>query len=74
MPHAQVNGIKMYYEVEGAGGAPWLTFSNSLRTDHTMWAPQIPDFARDFRDGEAVRAAPRDHLLRGFQDLVIGRG
>ncbi|HEX2215249.1 MAG TPA: alpha/beta fold hydrolase [Xanthobacteraceae bacterium] len=49
MPHAHVNGIKIYYEVEGAGGAPWLTFSNSLRTDHTMWAPQIPDFAHHFR-------------------------
>jgi 3-oxoadipate enol-lactonase len=49
MPHAHVNGIKLYYEVEGKGGAPWLTFSNSLRTDHTMWAPQVWDFARDYR-------------------------
>jgi 3-oxoadipate enol-lactonase len=49
MPHATVNGIRLYYEVEGAGGAPWLTFSNSLRTDHTMWAPQVWEFARDFR-------------------------
>lgn len=49
MPHAQINGIRLYYEVEGKGGAPWLTFSNSLRTDHTMWAPQVWDFARDFR-------------------------
>jgi len=49
MPHAHVNGIKLYYEVEGKGGAPWLTFSNSLRLDHTMWAPQMWDLARDFR-------------------------
>ena len=49
MPRAHVNGVDLYYEVEGAAGRPWLTFSNSLRTDHTMWAPQIPDFAKDFR-------------------------
>ena len=49
MPKAHINGIDLYYEVEGAAGRPWLTFSNSLRTDHTMWAPQIPALAADFR-------------------------
>ncbi|MBT7758044.1 MAG: alpha/beta fold hydrolase, partial [Rhodospirillaceae bacterium] len=49
MPKANVNGIDLYYEVSGTAGGPWLTFSNSLRTDHTMWAPQVPEFSRDFR-------------------------
>ena len=49
MPKAPVNGVDIYYEVEGAADRPWLTFSNSLRTDHTMWSPQIPAFASDFR-------------------------
>jgi len=49
MPRATINGIKLYYEVEGSAPGPWLTFSNSLRTDHTMWAPQAREFARDFR-------------------------
>lgn len=49
MPKANVNGIDLYYEVTGLAGGPWLTFSNSLRTDHTMWAPQVQAFSRDFR-------------------------
>ena len=49
MPRALINGIKIYYEVEGSAPGPWLTFSNSLRTDHTMWAPQTRAFAGDFR-------------------------
>ena len=49
MPKATVNGVEIYTEVEGAAGRPWLTFSNSLRTVHTMWAPQIPAFAADLR-------------------------
>jgi 3-oxoadipate enol-lactonase len=49
MPKAKIGELEIYYEVEGTSGGPWLTFSNSLRTDHTMWAPQIPEFARDFR-------------------------
>ena len=49
MPKATINNIDIYYEVSGMSGGPWLTFSNSLRTDHTMWSPQIIEFARDFR-------------------------
>ncbi len=49
MPKAEINGIDLYYEAEGTAGRPWLTFSNSLRTDHTMWAPQMPAFAEHFR-------------------------
>ncbi|MEH6474376.1 MAG: alpha/beta fold hydrolase [Sneathiella sp.] len=35
------NGAEISYEVSGPEGAPWLTLSNSLATDRTMWAPQM---------------------------------
>ena len=35
------NGVKLNAEVEGREGAPWLTFSNSLATDLTMWDAQV---------------------------------
>ena len=49
MPKAKVNGFTMYYEVAGPSTGPWLTFSNSLRLDHTMWWPQVAEFCKDFR-------------------------
>jgi 3-oxoadipate enol-lactonase len=49
MPHARVNGIDLYYEVAGTSGGDWITFSNSLRLDHTMWAPQVREFSADHR-------------------------
>ena len=49
MPKVHVNGIDMYYEVAGPSTGPWLTFSNSLRLDHTMWWPQVAEFCKDFR-------------------------
>jgi 3-oxoadipate enol-lactonase len=35
------NGVKLNVEVEGREGAPWLTFSNSLATDLSMWDAQV---------------------------------
>lgn len=49
MPKFRIDDIDVYYEIDGTSGGPWLTFSNSLRTDHTMWAPQVREFSRDFR-------------------------
>src|SRR5262245_39562829 len=37
----QTNGVRLNAEVEGREGAPWLTFSNSLATDLTMWDAQV---------------------------------
>jgi 3-oxoadipate enol-lactonase len=37
----QTNGVKLNVEIEGREGAPWLTFSNSLATDLTMWDAQV---------------------------------
>ena len=44
------SGVRIAYRVEGSTDAarPWLVFSHSLACDHTMWDPQMADFA-DFR-------------------------
>jgi 3-oxoadipate enol-lactonase len=51
MPYAAVSGTKLYYRIDGAANhtAPWLVLSNSLGTDVSMWAPQVPEFAKHFR-------------------------
>ena len=49
MPKAEVNGVALNYRIDGPDGAPWLTFSNSLAADMTMWDPQIGALADRFR-------------------------
>jgi 3-oxoadipate enol-lactonase len=38
-----------YYELDGPAGAPVVVLSNSLGTDHSMWAAQVPGLASHFR-------------------------
>jgi len=49
MPFAEVDGARFYYGFDGPEDAPVLLFCNSLGTDHTMWDPQVPVFARTLR-------------------------
>lgn len=44
------DGVRIAYRVDGSRDAsrPWLVFSHSLACDHTMWDPQMAEFA-DFR-------------------------
>lgn len=51
MPFSTVNGISLYYRIDGPTGtdAPWLVLSNALGTDVSLWSPQIGTFARHFR-------------------------
>ena len=44
-----INGLTMRYEIEGPEDAPWLTFSNSLAADLTMWDPQAAHLKDRFR-------------------------
>jgi 3-oxoadipate enol-lactonase len=46
---AKVNGIETHYEIHGAEGAPWLTFSHSLACSLRMWDGQIEEFKDRFR-------------------------
>ena len=46
---AKVNGIETNYEIHGAEGAPWLTFSHSLACSLRMWEGQVAAFKDRFR-------------------------
>ena len=45
----RANGISIRYRVEGREGAPWLVFSNSLMTNHSLWDDQVAALADRFR-------------------------
>jgi 3-oxoadipate enol-lactonase len=45
----KANGIQINYRVEGPEGAPWVTFSNSLFTNLTMWDAQAAALKDSFR-------------------------
>ena len=44
-----LNGVSLNYEVDGPDGAPWVTFSNSLATNISLWDDQVAELKRDFR-------------------------
>jgi len=58
MPQANVDGVTLHYTSDGDEHAPALVLANSLGADHTMWDPQVPAFARNFR---VVRYDARGH-------------
>ena len=47
--HVRANGISFVCQIDGPEGAPWLTFSNSLNTDLTLWDGQVALLADRFR-------------------------
>ena len=49
MPTISANGINFNYQIDGPDGAPWLTFSNSLATNLTMWDEQAVIYSEDWR-------------------------
>lgn len=66
MHFATVNGIKLHYRIDGPDDAPWLTLSNSLGTDLSMWTEQVPALSRYFR---VLRYDTRGH---GKSDVPPG--
>jgi 3-oxoadipate enol-lactonase len=52
MPVISAGGIDFNYVIDGPEGAPWITFSNSLATNITMW------------DGQAQTLSDRWQVLR----------
>ncbi|MFJ4290558.1 3-oxoadipate enol-lactonase [Cupriavidus sp. NPDC089707] len=60
MPYLDHAGARLFYTVDGPESAPAIVFSNSLGTDHTMWAPQAATLAGRFR---VVRYDTRGHGL-----------
>jgi 3-oxoadipate enol-lactonase len=45
----KANGINFNYQIDGPEKAPWLTLSNSLATDLTMWDEQVAQLKGSFR-------------------------
>ncbi|MDG2320947.1 MAG: alpha/beta fold hydrolase [Rhodospirillaceae bacterium] len=41
MEKANINGAEIAYWIDGDSENPWLVLSNSLASDHRMWAPQM---------------------------------
>jgi pimeloyl-ACP methyl ester carboxylesterase len=47
MPHAQLNGIELYYEEAGSG--PAVVFCHEFAGDYRSWDPQVRAFGRSYR-------------------------
>ena len=63
----RANGITFNCAIDGAEGAPWIMFSNSLATNLSMWDPQVADFKTSFR---VLRYDQRGH---GTTEAPAGR-
>ena len=63
----KANGITINYRVDGAEGAPWIVFSNSLATSLAMWDEQAAALKDSFR---VLRYDQRGH---GESDAPSGR-
>jgi 3-oxoadipate enol-lactonase len=63
----KANGITFNYQIDGAGGLPWLVLSNSLATDLHMWDEQAAQLSSQFR---VLRYDQRGH---GLTDAPAGR-
>lgn len=61
-----VNGVSFNCAIDGREGAPWITFSNSLATNLSMWDAQIEALKDDYR---MLRYDKRGH---GATDAVAG--
>ncbi len=58
MAFADLDGIRIHYELEGDAVRPVLVLSNSLGSNLAMWQPQFVDLASHFR---ILRYDPRGH-------------
>jgi 3-oxoadipate enol-lactonase / 4-carboxymuconolactone decarboxylase len=58
LPFANCNDARLFYRLEGMPGKAVLVFSNSIGTDHAMWAPQVPDLLAHF---QVLRYDTRGH-------------
>jgi len=47
MPFAQLEDVRIHYDLAGPSSAPALVFSNSLGATLSMWDPQMPVFEKN---------------------------
>ena len=58
MAFAELDGVRIHFEVAGEAGLPALVLSNSLGVNLSMWEPQVSALASHFR---LVRYDTRGH-------------
>lgn len=49
MPHAHVDGTRLWFEETGSGDAPPAVLTHSLLLDSSMWEAQVPALSEDRR-------------------------
>src|SRR5262249_46529746 len=49
MPFVDLNACRIHYLCDGRADAPALVLSHSVGTDLSMWDPQIPALASEYR-------------------------
>jgi pimeloyl-ACP methyl ester carboxylesterase len=78
MPKIDVNGLEMYYELEGSG--PTVVLLAGLTQDHLGWAMQQPalvaagyrTLAIDNRDAGQTAQSRSSYTIRQFADDTVG--
>ena len=69
MPYAEVNGLSLFYRVDGAEGAPHVLLITGLGGDHRQWAGMMPTLAPSFR---VISFDNRDSGRSGRADAPYG--
>lgn len=80
MSQLDVNGTTLYYQLEGSSAAPVVMLSNSLASNLSMWAPQIPALLAagyrvlryDTRGHGASAVPPGPYTLQTLADDALG--
>jgi 3-oxoadipate enol-lactonase len=79
MSIAHINGIDVFYLVDGDPHKPAIIFSNSLGTDHSMWDGQLEMLRRSFyvirydTRGHGLSSAPKGpYTIPQLADDVLG--
>lgn len=78
LEHTTDDGCRLAYRLDGPTDAPPLVLSNSLGTDHALWAPQMDALASHFRvlrydtrgHGRSTAAAGDDTIDRLGRDVL----
>src|SRR5579863_1727788 len=60
MPTAELQGLRLYYEITGSATGPVIALVNSLGSDLHMWDKVLPYLTQDFR---VLRYDARGHGL-----------
>jgi 3-oxoadipate enol-lactonase/4-carboxymuconolactone decarboxylase len=72
VPLATIDGLNVFYRLEGAADRPVVALSHSLGLDHGMWDLQMPALLRHFRvlrydiRGHGATAAPEGEYTVGL--------